>query len=80
MNVQGDEMKISIADQIKCVERELAMRRRVYPNWVASKKMTQEKADHEIAAMEAVFDTVRFYGKLGAPAGVYEKDIGRRIA
>ena len=74
MNVKGENMEL--AEQIKCVEREIAMRRRVYPNWVASGKMKQEKADHEISAMEAVLYTLRFYGKLQES----EKDTGRRIA
>jgi hypothetical protein len=47
-------MKVSIDDQIKCVQREIGMRERVYPRWVEQKKMTQEKADYEIAAMKAV--------------------------
>lgn len=50
---------ITIEDQIKAVEREIGMRRRVYPNWVASKRMSQEKADKEIAAMEAVLETLK---------------------
>lgn len=50
---------ITIEDQIKAVEREISMRRRVYPNWVASKRMSQEKADKEIAAMEAVLETLK---------------------
>lgn len=44
--------------QIAAAEREIAMRRRVYPNWVAAKKMSQAKADAEIAAMEAIRDTL----------------------
>lgn len=53
-------MGISIEDQIECVERELAMRRRVYPRWVSAPKpkMTQGKADLEIARMEAVRSTL----------------------
>jgi hypothetical protein len=50
---------ISYADQLACVVRELAMRRRVYPRWVESGKMTQAKADLEIRAMEAVAETLR---------------------
>lgn len=37
-----------------CIERELKMRRRVYPRWVADNRMTQAKADEEIAVMEAI--------------------------
>lgn len=52
-------MAIQVTEQIACVEREIAMRKRVYPRWVADERMTQAKADHEIRAMEAVLETVR---------------------
>lgn len=51
--------EIDLAAQIKCVEREIGMRERVYPRWVASKKMSQQKADAEIAAMNAVLATLK---------------------
>lgn len=51
-------MDIPLEKQIEAVAREILMRRRVYPRWVAAKKMTQEKADYEIAAMEAVLVTL----------------------
>ena len=44
--------------QIKCVEREIAMRKRVYPRFVKNGKMTQQEADAELAAMEAVLKTL----------------------
>lgn len=47
-----------LTDQIACVKREIAMRERVYPRWVAAGKMKQEKADAEIAAMRAVLATL----------------------
>lgn len=52
-----DDM-VSLNAQIKCVEREIGMRGRVYPRWVASGKMTQAKADFELRAMRAVLDTL----------------------
>jgi len=36
------------------IEREIKMRRRVYPRWVEAGRMSQAKADEEIAIMEAV--------------------------
>jgi len=42
------------ADKLAAVRREIAMRRRVYPRWVENKRMTQSKADEEIAVMEAI--------------------------
>ena len=50
-----DNRKINIDDMIKCVEREIGMRQRVYPRWVEQHKMSQEKADLEIRTMTAVF-------------------------
>ena len=50
--------KITIADQVRAVQRELAMRERLYPTWITMGKITQEKADHEIASMRAVLASV----------------------
>ncbi|GIX10330.1 hypothetical protein [Elioraea sp.] len=52
-------MAVSIERQIACVEREIRMRRRAYPRWVSQGRMPQEKADAEIAEMEAVLATLR---------------------
>lgn len=46
--------RFSIDEQIGEVNRELAMRRRVYPSFVERKKMTQEEADLHMALMEQV--------------------------
>ena len=39
---------------IACAKRELALRRNVYPKWVASGRMHAEQCEHEIACMEAI--------------------------
>lgn len=52
-------MTISIEDQIRCVEREIKMRKRAYPRWVAGGRMTQFEADTELAKMEAVLATLK---------------------
>ena len=49
--------------QIACVEREIRLRRRCYPSWVGQKRLTQEAADDEIAAMEGVLTTLQFMQK-----------------
>lgn len=49
---------MTLADQIAAVKREIAMRRNVYPRRVAEGRMTQAKADHEVAAMLAVLATL----------------------
>ena len=41
-------------DKLRCVERELSFRRRVYARRVEQGKMAQTQADHEIAVMEAI--------------------------
>jgi hypothetical protein len=51
-------MGVEIGDQLKAAKREAALRRRVYPRWVAENGMTQAKADHEIAAMDAIVETL----------------------
>ena len=50
---------ISIDDQIRCVERELAMRRNVYPRQIANGRMKPDAAEYELAALEAVRRTLR---------------------
>ena len=52
------ETKFTTHQQIECVEREIAMRERVYPNWVAAKKMSPVKADYEIACLKEVLGTL----------------------
>lgn len=54
----GEHLLIAPDEQVACVERELRMRRRVYPRWVEAGRMTQAKADAEIRTMEAVLATV----------------------
>jgi hypothetical protein len=45
---------ISTADKLACVQRELALRQRVYVKWVEGGRMSAGKAAHEIACMEAI--------------------------
>lgn len=53
-----DALAISVADQITCVRREIAMRARVYPKWVNAGRMKADAAEREIAAMHAVLETL----------------------
>ncbi len=50
---------VSLAGQIAEVERELAMRKAVYPRWVADRRITQAAADARTIAMEAVLATLK---------------------
>jgi hypothetical protein len=47
------------ATKLMCLERELRMRRRVYPRWVELGKMKMRQAEHEIEVMEAIADDYR---------------------
>lgn len=50
---------VPLARQIKAVQRELALRQKVYPRLVASGQMAQREADDELEAMRAVLTTVQ---------------------
>ncbi len=50
---------VPIQQQVDCVRRELKMRERVYPRWIASGKMTQTLAARELEAMRAVLETLQ---------------------
>lgn len=45
---------VTAADKLACAKRELKMRERVYPRWVADGRLTAEHAAREIAAMAAI--------------------------
>lgn len=55
---------ITDADKLRCAERELRLRLRNYPRWVAIQRLTQEQARHEIDCMAAI---VEDYRKLAHP-------------
>lgn len=48
--------EITTEDMLREVRRELQMRRRNYPRWVAAGSMKQEAADRQIAIMEVIAD------------------------
>jgi hypothetical protein len=49
-----DPKTITLEDKLKEVEREIALRHRVYKGLVARKKIRQEAADKQIATMIAI--------------------------
>jgi hypothetical protein len=61
----------TIDQQIRDVGREIAMRRSCYPRWVASGKMIQAQADHQIACMSDVYEMLKLLKETG---GVYLAD------
>ena len=58
INLQPLTKEISIAEQIRCVKRELGFRKTVFPKRVGYGAMKQEDMDKEIAHMEAVLETL----------------------
>jgi hypothetical protein len=50
----GTGMTFTYQQKAEVAEREVKQRKRVYPRWVADKRMTQEFADYQIAVMEAI--------------------------
>lgn len=52
-------MKITLEQQIACARREVALRRNVYPKWIAKGRLSKEKAEQEIATMDAIVFTLR---------------------
>jgi hypothetical protein len=50
--------RIPLAVQIAEIEREISLRRRVYPRWIASGRMKEHDADRHIATLEAVLATL----------------------
>lgn len=50
--------KISITDQIGCIDREIGIRERVYPRWILNKKMTRDQAELEMDRIRAVRETL----------------------
>lgn len=50
---------ITNAEKLACAERELKMRKRVYPRWVEDGRMSLAQMHHEIAAMESICQDYR---------------------
>jgi hypothetical protein len=57
-NREKGVVKPSLSEQIRCIEREIKMRHRVYPGLVDRGKMTTEAYVAEVAAMGAVLQTL----------------------
>jgi hypothetical protein len=57
---------VPLTDQISEVQREIAMRRKVFPHWVQIKKMTQADSDRHMLRMIAVLATLQGLAKAHA--------------
>jgi len=51
--------EIPLEAQIKCVEREITFRKRVYARRVSMGRMSEVFADQQIQLMEAVLETLK---------------------
>jgi hypothetical protein len=51
-------MPVSIERQISCVKRELAIREKIFPQWVDSGRLTPESMKRELDGMRAVLATL----------------------
>ena len=47
-------LSVTRVEKIAALKREIALRKNVFPKRIERQVMTQEKADHEIAVMEAI--------------------------
>lgn len=67
---------MNIEEQIKCVEREIGQRKRVYPRLVQRETMTERKAQYEIACMEAVLRTLNSLVPERSQGSLLPSDLG----
>ena len=52
-------MSFTTHDRLVCAERELARRKRVFPNRVHTGRMSEDQAKREIAIMETIVAVLR---------------------
>lgn len=67
------------ADKLRCTERELRQRRRVYPRLVEIGRMRQAEVDRETACMEAIAADYRAQVSAGRP-DLFSKTLEARHA
>jgi translation initiation factor 2B subunit (eIF-2B alpha/beta/delta family) len=49
---------ISLLDMLRCLEREIALRKAVYPKQIERGKLSPQKAQREIRIMEAIAQNI----------------------
>lgn len=47
-------MNISSARKLQCIEREIGMRKRIYPRFVEKGKISKDFAEEEMAVLESI--------------------------
>jgi len=61
--VVNGEKRPSLDDQIDEVQRELAMRERVYPQWIKAGRLSSAKAYAQTRNLRAALDTLQWLRK-----------------
>ena len=56
-------MKVTLQDAIKEVRREVKLRERLYPQWVASGKLNKAAAERQLARMKYVLELLEGKGE-----------------
>lgn len=64
---------ITLDQQIKEAARELALRRKLYPRWLDTDKMDIDDAEHRLATMEAILNTLKNIQDITVPKWDLEK-------
>lgn len=59
MSDHAAAISIDARAKFRCAERELRMREKVYPRWVAAGNMSAQQAQYEIEIMSAIADDYR---------------------
>lgn len=62
MNAEGTP-SVPLAEQIAEIERELKIKQRVYPRWVADGRLSLKESAERIARTAAALDTLKSVGQ-----------------
>lgn len=61
-----DLLPVSLGDQIAELERELRVRRVVYPGWIEARRISRDAADLQVRRMEEALATVQWVKRMRA--------------
>jgi len=54
----------SFDEMLAELDREIAIRKRIYPKWIADGNLSPEKADHRIRVMEGAREVIKTFAAL----------------
>lgn len=76
-----DEQRVLPMHEIRELERELEVRRKVYPGWVQSGKLSAREADHRLICLEsAIFSLRQFHASDKAGYGIDPQKADRALS